>query len=252
MKTLRIFLLILIIIGIVLLLTEKLWVPKLVDKIIAREFPQQVTTPNIIPISIITQKINEENFSGTVADVFGTSPIAIQMREYIDKTVSGFRTQANTDVPSIRGQFGADNPTANYEIDITSKYIKSAETESIVTEVYTFTGGAHGSSLYKVMTANILSGEIIPLAKIIRQEKQNDFVTLVKKNLNDWRPEGTDAPVVFADSVEALKFDSFSNYSLDDKNLIIYFDQYAIGPGSLGTTPFPIPLTTIKDFLVSN
>lgn len=34
MKALRIFLLILIIIGIILLLTQKLWVPLLVDKIL--------------------------------------------------------------------------------------------------------------------------------------------------------------------------------------------------------------------------
>lgn len=249
MKTLRIFLFILIIIGIVLLLTQKIWVPKLVDKIIAREFPQQVTAHIIIPIKITTHKINEENWSGTVADVSGTSPLAVQMIEYVNKTVSDFRTQANTDVPSIREQFGADNPTANYEIDINSKYMRGVETESIVTEVYTFTGGAHGSTLYKVMTANISNGEILSLSNVIKKDKQNDFVVLVKKNLNNWRPEGTDAPVVFTDSVESLTFDSFSNYSLDDKNLIIYFDQYAIGPGVLGATPFQIPLTTIKDFL---
>lgn len=252
MKTIRIFLLILIIIGIALLLTEKLWVPKLVDKIIAREFPQQVTTPSIIPISITTENLKEKNFSGTISRISGTSPLAVKMREYIDKTVSNFRTQANTDVPSIREQFGADNPTANYEIDIGSKYIKGIKTESIATEVYTFTGGAHGSTVYKVMTANISNGEILTLTKIIKQEKQKDFAELVKKDLNDWRPEGTDAPVVFADSVESLTFDSFKNWTIDDQNLTIYFDQYAIGPGALGSTPFPISLLKIKDFLVSN
>lgn len=45
-KTIRIFLLILIIIGIVALITQKIWVPRLVDKIFFNETPQ-VINPNI-------------------------------------------------------------------------------------------------------------------------------------------------------------------------------------------------------------
>ena len=45
-KTIRIFLLILIIHGIVALFTQKIWVPKLVEKILSSEAPQ-VISPNI-------------------------------------------------------------------------------------------------------------------------------------------------------------------------------------------------------------
>ena len=36
---------------------------------------------------------------------------------------------------------------------------------------------------------------------------------------------------------------------LPNKNLIIYFDQYQIGPSALGAIVFPLPLDKIKDFL---
>jgi hypothetical protein len=149
----------------------------------------------------------------------------------------------------MRAKFGADNPTANYEIDIGSKYIKSEKTESIETDVYTYTGGAHGSTVYHVQTASRTSGKILSLANIIKQNEQNAFTEFVKKQLNAWIPEGNDAPVVFPDDVAGLKFADFANWTLDDKNLIIYFDQYAIGPGVLGAVAFPLPLGKINNFL---
>lgn len=252
MKKLRIFLLILIIIGIILLLTKNLWVPKLVNKIIEKEFPQEKTiAPILVPISITEQKISEENFSGTVSIISGTSPLAVKMREYIDKTISEFRIQANTEVPDIRKNFGEDVPSSTYEIYITSKYIKGSKTESIATSVYIFTGGAHGSTIYKVITANLKNGTILPLSNIIKKEKQNDFTLLMKQKLSKWIPQDSDTPVVFPESVSDLKFNSFSNWAINGENLIIYFDQYAIGPGALGAVEFPITLKEIQPFLNS-
>jgi len=49
MKTLRIFLLVLIIIGVILLITQKTWVPKLVNKIIESE-----NADRVVPTSQIT------------------------------------------------------------------------------------------------------------------------------------------------------------------------------------------------------
>jgi hypothetical protein len=247
MKTLRIFLLVLIIIGIGLFLTQKSWVPKPAKTLIPT-----TTKEKSSPISITTQKITEINFTGTVAVVSGTSTLAIKMREYIDAEVSAFRKEANTEVPGMRAKFGADNPTANYEIDINSKYIKGVKTESLVTDVYTYTGGAHGSTIYKVITVDQASEKILILSKIIAKEKQNAFTEFVKKELNNWIPDGSNAPVVFADSVNGLTFDSFANWSLDDQNLTIYFDQYSIGPGVLGVTAFPLKLSKVNYFVNSS
>lgn len=250
MKKLRIFLLILIIIGIALIFTRNIWVPKLVNKIIEKEFKQgQLTNSASLPISIISQKIDEENFNGTTSIISGTSLLAVKMREYINTTISDFRTKSNAEVPDIRKNFGADSPSSTYEIDINSKYIKDSKTESIVTSVYSFTGGAHGSTIYKVMTASLSNGKVLSLSDIIKKEKQNNFTLLVKKKLSKWIPEGSETSPLFADNISSLKFNSFSNWAINGGNLIIYFDQYAIGPGALGAVEFPLPLKDVESLL---
>ncbi|HEV7424641.1 MAG TPA: DUF3298 domain-containing protein [Candidatus Paceibacterota bacterium] len=256
-KTIRIFLLVLIIIGIVLLFTQKLWVPVLVNKILSSETspaqlpPKQAlnTTPSV---TISTKKIKEENFSGTIPVIFGSRQVAVKARAYIETTVAEFRKQANADVPDMRKEFGANNPITQYEIDIDAKYAKSEKTESIIMSVYTYTGGAHGITLYKVITASLSSGKILSLASVIKKEQQNAFTEFVKKELNNWHDPSDNSLFVFPDTVKDLTFNSFANWSLDEKNLIIYFDQYEIGPGVIGETVFPLPFAKIKDFLVAD
>lgn len=248
MKSSRIILIIVIVVGIILILTRNMWMPKLGGKANNPEITNTQTT-NSGPISISTKKISETNFTGTTTIITGSSPIAVDMQKYIDDTINDFRNQANKEVPDMRAQFGANNPTSNYEIDINSKYIKDGKTDSLVTSVYTFTGGAHGSTIYKVLTADSTTGKILSLSDVVKPDMQSAFTALVKKDLLAWVPEGSDAPVVFPDSVNSLTFSDFDNWSMNSKNLIIYFDQYSIGPSVIGTTEFPIPLSDLKDLL---
>ncbi len=211
--------------------------------------PKTDTAKNLSEITISTKNIKEENFSGKVAVVAGKSLLAQKAEEYINQTVADFRKQANTDVPDMRAKFGADSPTAQYEIDIDAKYINGKKAESVVMLVYNYTGGAHGNSVYKVITTSLSNGKILSLSDVITKGEEKAFTAFVKKELNAWRPEGADASPVFPEDVAALKFDSFVNWSLDEKNLILYFDQYAIGPGALGPVAFPIQLVKIRNFL---
>jgi hypothetical protein len=197
---------------------------------------------------ITSTKISEKYFSGNEPVISGQSTVATLARKYINETVDAFRSEANSEVPSMIEKFGAGSPPATYSIDINAKDIKVSRTESIVITVYTYTGGAHGSTTYKVITVD-KNGKVLTLSDIIRADKQTAFTDLVKKELNSWRPEGSDASVVFPEEVSALKFSSFSNWSLDDQNLTIYFDQDAIGPGALGAVPFPIPLSKLASYL---
>lgn len=210
---------------------------------------EQPKNKSITPVTIGKKNIKEENFSGTVEVISGSSPIASSAQKYIDGQVSQFRKQADTDVPPMRQQFGADSPTASYEIDIDATYVVGPKTESIALNVYTYTGGAHGSSFYKVFTASLADGKLLDLSAVIRSEKQADFTEFVKKQLIAWRPEGTNAPVVFPEDVGSLKFSSFSDWSTDSKNLTLYFAQNEIGPGALGAVAFPLSLSRISDFL---
>ena len=199
--------------------------------------------------SMSTKDVKGENFSGKVAVVTGDSILAKSAEGYIEKTVAEFKKQADIDVPDMRSKFGADSPTANYTIDIQASQMSSKKTKSIVLSEYMYTGGANGNGLYKVFTASEESGSLLSLGDIIKKDKQVEFVNLLKKELKSWVPEGAEGPIVFTEEVDGLTFKDFSNWSMDDKNLTIYFDKYAIGPGVLGPVAFPIKLSKLKDFL---
>lgn len=200
-------------------------------------------------LSIDTKAINEENFSGKVAVISGNSDLAKKAQSYIDQSVADFKKTSDTEVPAMREQYGDDSNPAQYEIDIDAKHLKGTETESIIIMTYAYTGGAHGSSIYKVITASLPDGKILSLSDIIKKEKEGAFVAFVKNELLRWRPEGSVSSPVFPEEVGALTFSSFANWSQDDKNLILYFSQYEIGPGVLGPVAFPLSKEKIKDFL---
>ncbi len=256
MKAFRIFLLILIIIGLTLIFTRKYWVPQFVDHILewerggkAEVVASQEEKKTVSPVVITSKEIKEENFIGKMPVISGSSLVAKEARKYIDVAVAEFRKLADEDVPDIREKFGADSPSANYETEINAEYLMGPKTESIILRIYVFTGGAHGNTRYKVITVSIADKKVLTLSNIIKADKKDLFTAYVKKELNDWRPDASSGLVVFPDEVSELEFSSFSNWSLNDKNLIIYFDQYAIGPGVLGVVAFPLSLSKISNFL---
>jgi hypothetical protein len=212
----------------------------------------QQTTPLVTKITITDQPITETNFTGTKSIITGSGPLADAARIYIDGTVATFKQSADEGVPAIRAQFGASEPASMYEIDIKATYVNASKTESIIIDDYEYTGGANGNNSYKVFTASNTTGKILALSDVISGSQQAAFTAYVKDQLSKWVPDGSDGPVVFADQVQALTFDSFTNWSFDKTNLIIYFDKYAVGPGSLGSIAFPLPLSKVKGYLTSS
>ncbi|MBP9748563.1 MAG: DUF3298 domain-containing protein [Candidatus Pacebacteria bacterium] len=243
---LQIFLLALIIIGLGLIFTRHVWVPRLVNELLTDEEIKANDPAPAQPISISSKDIKETNFIGKMSVLSGDGNLVAESNKYIAKTISEFKKQADEQVPDLRKKFGMDNPTANYTIDISAKLVEGHLTKAMVLTVYTFTGGAHGSSYYKVFNVFTTSDKIITLSDTIKNEKHTEFTNLVKKELKNWKPDGYS--VVFPETVDGLFFASFKSWSLDKENLVLYFDQYEVGPGSLGAFPFPIPLKKLPDF----
>lgn len=205
----------------------------------------------LIPVSVTEEEIVEQNFKGTASVIKGSSPIAVLGRSYIYDTITSFKQSADQEVPAMREEFGADSPTSNYEINVKASYVKGKKTESIVIDQYVYTGGANGSDSYKVFTASIENGALLTLSDVIQESKKPAFTAYVKKALTDWRPDGGKEQMTFPEDVKALTFSSFKNWAFTDSNLVIYFDKYEVGPGVLGAIALPIPVSKIKDLLVT-
>ncbi|MEO5645927.1 MAG: RsiV family protein [Candidatus Paceibacterota bacterium] len=201
-------------------------------------------------ITISTERIDEDTFTGTKPVLIGSGTLANTARKYIVDSITTFAAQADKEVPSLRQEYGNDAPSAQYTIDINAKEIDSSTTQSLIIDSYLYMGGANGSSMYKAFTTRSSNGDLIAIRDLVKPTRQKAFVPFMQKKLLTWRPDGTDQPMIFEDEIKNLTIDSFSNFSLDDKNLTIYFDKYQIGPGALGAVAFPIPLTLLKDYIL--
>ncbi len=196
-----------------------------------------------------TITIREENFSGSRPVLEKNTLLEKQADAYINQEIESFKKMADEEVPQKRQAETGDQPElVLYTIDIRVHSIKSPTTQSIVIDEDTYTGGASDHTLYKTFTASQTTGKIIVLSDVIIPSKRGEFTTYVKKALQNWRPEKSVSTVVFPEEVAGLTFEDFANWSMDSKNLTLYFDKYTIGPGALGAIAFPLSLSNIKTY----
>ncbi len=214
--------------------------------LLVEEYTQDVK----VPIEITEKKIEEDNFTGTKPLITGSGAIVTEANKYIEKTISDFKKSADDEVPAMRKDFGADSPMANYSIEMKAKTLKSDISESILLEMYIYTGGANGNSSYKTFTSFNANGKIVSIKELIKKNSQADFMAYLRNKLITWRPDKSTDIVVFEDEVKSLTIDNITNWAISDGNLVIYFDKYAIGPGVLGGVAFPLPLTSVQKFFI--
>lgn len=203
----------------------------------------------IIPITITHQEFKEENFSGSKPIISSESNLAILGRKFVDEHIAEFKSWADAGVPDMRKKFGASSAVATWTIDIEAKNLKGPKTETLLISTYAYTGGANGNSAYKAITVSNSTGKVVSLASIIKIDKQESFIAIVKKELNDWSEYGDGSGMVFGESLDEYTINDFEDWSIDASNLTLYFDKFEIGAGALGSVAFPIPLNKISDIL---
>ncbi len=202
-----------------------------------------------IPTTITETTITEANFSGTMPVIAGESAVAVSARSYVAESVSAFKKRADSEVPDMRVQFPNAVAPSTYTIDIRAQHIQGTETESIVIESYVYTGGANGTSTYKVFTALRADGTLLTLSDIVPGNQQDAFTRFIQQQLLSWRPGGLTSMVVFEEDVQKLTFASFDNFSLNDNALTLYFDKYEIAPGASGAIEFSLPRETVAQYI---
>jgi len=218
--------------------------------------PATTSTPIVTSsqsISITEVPISEKYYSGSRPIIAGSGALADAARKYLDTEIANFAQEANDNVPLALQQPDVDPASAQYTIDIKGEYKKGDKYSSIILNEYLYTGGANGASTYKVFTADNATGTIISLQDIIAPSQQANFLAYVKQKLLAYQPADDDSdnsePVVFKDSVDKLTFSSLTDWSIDDSNLTLYFDQYAVAPGAIGAIALDLPQIEIVKFL---
>jgi len=114
---------------------------------------------------------------------------------------------------------------------------------------YTYWGGAHPNSFKESAIFDINTGQKLTLEKLFKVEKVQAIeivLTEVKKQIEE---KGTDELFLYEDALESLP-DSFfeEDFYYDGKDIVFYFQQYAIAPYAAGFPEFRIPVKDIPYF----
>lgn len=112
---------------------------------------------------------------------------------------------------------------------------------SLYFDEYTFTGGAHGSTIRKAQTWNLQFGKLVPLQAFFRENPyyQLDIVKQINAQIAKQIEQGENN---FFPEYCQLVLDSFrlENYYLTPKGITIFFQQYDIAPYSSGIQTFVV------------
>ena len=192
---------------------------------------------------ILTYKIEYPQFASTA------SQKAVQRMNtyYRDKAKSFERYIYKTMYQQAAEQFdyAKENgyPIMVYEAEqVYNISYSSGRLMSLYTDQYTFTGGAHGSTVRTSQTWSLPRGYILPLKALFppRFNYRAYIINTIIKEIELQNAGGES--VYFEDYIENVNrtFNEDSFY-LTSKGIIIYFQQYDIAPYSTGIPEFLIP-----------
>ncbi|MBP3708198.1 MAG: DUF3298 and DUF4163 domain-containing protein [Clostridia bacterium] len=128
-------------------------------------------------------------------------------------------------------------PTMVYEVYQNYKItFNSWKIISLFIDEYTFTGGAHGNTIRTSQTWDLSRGRQIELYQFFNNPY---FILQILKNIKMQIEEN---PEIYFDDACCLLIDTFNpqSFYLDQRSIIIYFQQYDIAPYSSGIREFSI------------
>lgn len=139
-------------------------------------------------------------------------------------------------------------PIMVYELDM--KYNITYNRNGIVSmyiDKYIFSGGAHGNTIRTSQTWNLLYARRLSLEEVyfsrnnIKYKNKCNYVIDILKKINmEIAKRLEENPGIYFDDYCTLVLETFNfeNFYIDEKCIIIYFNQYDIAPYSTGIPTF--------------
>lgn len=130
------------------------------------------------------------------------------------------------------------------------KTYTGARTVSYVFTVYEDTLGAHPNGYFRTFTFDTKTGQSLGItdlfipsvdaATLLSAKARADLPAIIKQK------SGYDADMDMITDGTAPKTDSFQDFYIDRKNLVILFPPYQVGPYALGPVTYPISLASLS------
>lgn len=113
---------------------------------------------------------------------------------------------------------------------------------SLYIDYYQYTGGAHGATTRKSYNIDELTGEILTLKDLFKEEY--NYKNIIDSSI---RNEINKNPDMYFSGKEGFNgIDEKTKFYIEDGNLVIYYGQYEIAPYVAGMPEFRMPINIFE------
>ncbi len=165
----------------------------------------------------------------------------------IDKFIDKIRTQAEQDAKYNKANgYDVVKYIANSDYKVT---YNKGNILSIIVDLYSYTGGAHGNTTRISYNFDLNTGNIGTIRDFVGQDvNYNEKIINYIKNEINKNPN-----MYFKEAITSLNAIPYNqSFYLTDSGIVIYFQEYAIAPYVAGISEFKIPFTIFQYGLNKN
>lgn len=219
--------------------------------------PQPGTTGGETPLSLD----EDGKYYAVTAKYPGSTPLPPQasakavevMKQFEINAIAAFKEQGNFNALTAEDikMFGFDQGRIE-SLDIAYLTKTSPVSISYIFTMYQDTLGAHPNTYYRIFTWNTKTGAGLELDDLF--SPGTDYLAILSKASREKLPAliaqktGTNIRDVDMDYMKrgtTPDADNFTNWYLENGNLVLVFPPYQVGPYVIGTQEVPLPLSTL-------
>jgi hypothetical protein len=178
---------------------------------------------------------------------FGQKIIDGKVENFVKEQIAEFKKNAdlNKDYPP------AVNSEAKYDFIGNYNFSRSAKTLGVKLEIYQYTGGAHGNTIYTTFNYDLADNKMIGLADIFIA--QSNYLNIISKlaiaDLKNILDQDGFADNEWLAAGAGPKAENFSAFMIVPAGLEIYFSPYQVAPYAAGAQTIAIPGEKIKEII---
>ncbi|MBS4220698.1 polysaccharide deacetylase family protein [Bacillus sp. FJAT-49711] len=168
-----------------------------------------------------------------------------KIEEWIQKKQDTFIKEAEGNKKLFR-----KTPQADLNIQMET-YRISKNIYSLVFHSYEYTGGANGINTTKVFNIDIQRDRLLNIDDLLNINKENmkEFQKII---LEELQKNKDIEPYIFPEELQILTQLEKWQWSINQKNFTLYFDEYEIAAGAAGAIKLKIPIEKIQDYFQEN
>lgn len=210
---------------------------KIINQSFSGTFTYDNTDMLFLDLKNIVVNLENKNAQNKINKV-----IKVQTEEFLTNAINNLYNDAVNDYIS-RNQDDFPFNAYGANLDYNVAYNDDC-TLSYYYDNYQFTGGAHGSTIRKSNTFNLNNGNQIPLSAYFGS---NYKIKVLQNILKQAQQNMQNDPGIYFENYEKLIIQYFNpqSYYLTKDGIVIYYQQYEIGPYAIGIVEFLIPYSEV-------